>query len=86
MRQLLQKTALLLFAASILIWVIGGANRGFYKNRLVIEKEEAITGIVERIERPKFIPGIETPAIGIFIGGSFFLFSFLFKKPLTSSN
>lgn len=84
MRFLLRKTALLLVLAGILVWVIGGAKMGFTQDVQIIEKEDFL-GIVDRISRPKFIPGVEVPIIGAIAGGSFFLFSFLFKKPNNES-
>lgn len=80
MRILLRQLAIYLFATGILVWLIGGARRGFYVVSEDIHKIEAVTEIEYTDRHDKFLPGIEPLALGLISGGSIFLFSFLFPK------
>ncbi len=81
MRSLTRMFAYYVTAAALLIWMIGGARRGYYHTTEDIRKIEPITEMEYTETHPKFLPGIEFPAVGIIVGGSFWLMSFLFRKP-----
>lgn len=84
MRSILQRFAFLIVFAGTLIWLIGGARKGFYVVTEEIPKIEPITEIEYTERHDKFLPGIDFLLGGFILGGSFFLISFLFSKPLNS--
>mgnify|MGYP001254417466 FL=1 len=83
MRIVIQRIGLYLAVAGILIWLIGGARKGPYVISEEIEMIDLVTEQDYSERHPKFIPGIEPLFLGIILGGSFFLLSFLFSRPLT---
>jgi len=82
MKFVIQRIGLYLAAAGILIWLLGGARRGFYVISEDILKLDPITEIEYPERHPKFLPGVESLFLGAILGGSFYLLSFLFSKPL----
>ena len=82
----MRKLACYTVVAALLIWVIGGARLGFYHTTEDITKIEPITEIEYTETRAKFSPGIEFPAVGIFLGASLWLSSLLLRKPSTASS
>ena len=84
MRSILQKFALFVTCAGILIWLIGGARKGFYAVTEEIRLIEPVTEMEYTENHDKFLPGIDFLLGGFILGGSFFLISFLFPKPVKS--
>ena len=80
MRSILRKSASLIFLSGLLIWIIGGARFAFPSDSEYVTFIEPITEIEDGYWQNKYLPGVETLAIGIILGGSFFLSSFLFGK------
>lgn len=80
-RSFTRKLACYMTAAALLIWLIGGARTGLYHTTEDIRKIEPVTLMEYTETRAKFSPGIEFPAIGILMGASFWLTSFLLRKP-----
>lgn len=73
--------ALLLAIGVIAFWAASGADRGWTKTTVPVQKLDPITEI-EFVEYEKrFVPGVDFLIAGI--GASIFLFgtSFLFRKP-----
>ena len=79
MRFILRKIAALLLMSGILAWLIGGARLSFPTDQEQISTFDPITEIESSIWHPKFLPGVESLALGGILGGSFFLVSFLFR-------
>lgn len=77
----MRKLACYTVVATFLIWVIGGARMGFYHTTEDIKKIEPVTEMEYTETRAKFSPGIEIPAIGIFLGASLWLTSLILRKP-----
>ena len=80
-RSFSRKLAYYITAAALLIWLIGGARLGFFHTTEDIKRIEPITEIEYTETRAKFSPGIEFPVIGILMGASLWLTSFLLRKP-----
>ncbi|MDQ8203823.1 hypothetical protein [Pelagicoccus sp. SDUM812003] len=53
--------------ASMLLWLYGGGQIGFYREYYTIEKMDEILGIAYEERVPAFLPGIETLAGGFMI-------------------
>lgn len=79
MRSILRKIAALLLMSAILVWLIGGARLGFPIDQEQIATFDPITEIESTDWHPKFLPGVESLALGVILGGSLFLVSFLFR-------
>ena len=86
MRPSIQRIALYLTLAGALIWILGGARKGFYVISEEIPKVDPVTEIEYSERHDKFLPGIDFLLGGVILGGSFYLISFLFPKPLKSKS
>lgn len=86
MRIFLQRLALYVSLTGVIIWIIGGARRGFYVVSEEIHKIEPVTEIAYSDWHPKFLPGMETLLAALILSGSIFLLSFLFTQPSKSEN
>ncbi|MDG2170832.1 MAG: hypothetical protein P8L44_23225 [Opitutales bacterium] len=82
MRSAIRKIALYLTLAGALVWLLGGARKGFYVISEEIPKLDPVTEIEYSERHDKFLPGIDFLLGGVILGGSFYLISFLFPKPL----
>ena len=82
MRYLFQKIGFVLLVAGVVIWLLGGAKKGFYVVTEEIPQFEVITEIEYSETHPKLIPGIESLILGAILGGSFYLTSLLFSNKL----
>lgn len=85
MRDIIQRTALLIATAGVIMWLIGGAKIGLFVTDEYISVVEPITEIEDGDWHPKFLPGIETLMIGCVLAGSFFLGSFLISNKVNSN-
>ena len=70
MRPIIQRFAIYLAAAGILIWLLGGARLGFYVVAEKVVSVEPVTAIENTEWQDKFLPGIEFLAGGLIFGGS----------------
>ena len=86
MRPAVQTIALYIAIAGLLVWLVGGARKGFYVITEEIPKVEPVTEIEYTDQRNKFLPGIDFLIGGLILGGSFYLISFLFPKPSDSTS
>ena len=80
MRTVVQKIGLLTLSAAMAIWLIGGAKKGMYVTSEELILYDPVTQIEGIDNHEKFLPGVESLAIGIILGGSFYLISFLLPK------
>jgi hypothetical protein len=85
MRCALRLFALLLVLASVAWWSVAGARIGWWQTRIGVEATDAVTGLSVIEWQERFVPGVETPAVGLFVGGAFYLSSFLFRRKLPSN-
>tara|TARA_B110000037_G_C17024015_1_gene466567 strand:+ start:740 stop:1042 length:303 start_codon:yes stop_codon:yes gene_type:complete len=56
-----------IFIGSVLLWLWGGARPGWTMNEIVVWKVDEITGIDYPEAHEAFLPGVEFPALGLFI-------------------
>jgi hypothetical protein len=80
MRNIIQRTALILTMVGVFIWLIGGAKIGFFVTQEYISFHDPIAQIDGGKWHPKFLPGIEPLIISCILAGSIFLGSFLISK------
>ena len=84
MRSITQKLALYIAVAGMIVWLLGGARKGFYVITEELPIYEPVTEIYSTKRHDKFLPGIDFLFGGLILGGSFYFLSFLFPKPLNS--
>ena len=85
------KKILLILTAVVLLgtvgtWLVTGANRGWTKTKLAIEKTDPITGIEYPVFQKKFLPGVDFLGAGLIVavvlGGT----SLFFRSNKNNSN
>ncbi len=79
-----------IFAALVLLagfgfWGASGANRGWTKNSVALERTDEVTGIVSHEYRKKFVPGVDFLAGILLAAGALAGVSIFFRKPPTSN-
>jgi len=84
MRCALRLSALLLVLASVLWWLAAGARIGWWQTRVGVERTDEVTGLSVIEWQERFVPGVETPALGLLVGGALFGSTFLFRRNLAS--
>lgn len=58
---------------------------GWWQTRVGAERTDEITGLSVVEWRDQFVPGVETPALGLLVGAAGFAGSFLFRtKPAST--
>lgn len=77
-------TAVLLAALSW--WVAAGARFGWWQTRVGVERTDEITGLTVIEWQDRFVPGVETPALGLLVGGAGFAATFLFRRKAPATN
>jgi len=70
--------ALVMALVPALWWWHAGARLGFWQTQVAVTITDAVTGLTVQEWHPQFVPGIETPALGLALaaaalGVSFFL-------------
>lgn len=80
MRCALRLISLLLVLASVLWWSVTGARIGWWQTRVGVERSDPITGLSVIEWQERFVPGIETPALGLLLGCSVYVSSFLLRR------
>lgn len=68
MRLGLRILGLIILLGATGFWLAKGANRGWSKHSVAIEKTDEITGIPYREYEPRYVPGIEVAAGGGILG------------------
>ena len=76
MRSVIQKISICILCVGIVVWLIGGAKKGFYVSTEERPQLDPITEIEYTETHSKFLPGVESLAIGVLLGGFLFLGSF----------
>lgn len=85
MRTNLRLLALLLALAAAGGWYFLGANRGWTKTSVAVERTDEVTGLTVKDWEKKFVPGIELLAAGLGLSAALAAGSFLIRQPKTNS-
>ena len=75
-RRLLRTAAALLLVAAVVVWVAAGANRGWTKTTVPVQRTDEVTGITVDDYQKRFLPGVDflgaaVLGTGILAGASF---------------
>jgi len=79
-RIVLQVIGLILILGSVSFWAVGGAEVGWTKTSVAIEKIDPVTELAYQEYQDQFVPGVEFPAVGVVVGLAFIGFSFFLRK------
>ena len=80
MRNLVRILAAVLALVGLAVWLAGGANRGWTKNRVEKRTVDEVTGIEGITYEDRFVPGVDFLG-GLMIGAGVLAgVSFLFRK------
>ncbi len=82
MRCALRLPSLLLILASVLWWSAAGARIGWWQTAIAVERIDEVTGLSVIEWQERFVPGVETPALGLLLGGALYASTFLFRRKL----
>ena len=87
-RKMLQILAALLAVVVIAGWLVAGANKGWTKTSVPVQRTDEITGITVDEYQKRFVPGLEILGAGLFLAAVLAGGSFLFgaKKLNTEKN
>lgn len=80
MRALFGFAAIIVLSATAVWWHAAGANRGWSKNSVAVKTLDEITGIEQITEEKRFVPGIDTLAIGAVTAAALGGASLLFRR------
>lgn len=87
MRCLIHLSALLLALAAMIWWAAAGARIGWWQTRVGVERTDEITGLSVIEWQERFAPGIETPVLGLIMGGALYGSTYLLRrKPTPNQN
>jgi hypothetical protein len=86
MRRAIRLFSVLVFCVGLLWWLAVGARVGFWQTRVGVERTDEITGLTVVEWQERFVPGIETPLIGLAVGIAGFAASFLFRRKASTNN
>ncbi len=67
LRSILRRLAAGLAAVTLIVWLAGGAHRGWTKTSVPVEKTDEVTGLTYREYEPRFQPGVDLLAAGLAI-------------------
>lgn len=85
MRTKLRLLAAILALSAVAVWAALGANRGFTKTQIAVDKTDEITGITVKEWRDTFVPGVELLAGALGVSAAVFAASFLIRQPKSNS-
>lgn len=57
--------AVLLAVATLAVWLVTGAHRGFTQTSVAVEKTDEVTGLSYREYEPRFVAGVEVLGAGL---------------------
>ncbi|HLP07142.1 MAG TPA: hypothetical protein VK178_03190 [Opitutaceae bacterium] len=86
MSRLLRLSSVLLVVAALLWWGAAGARLGWWQTRVGVERTDEFTGLTVVEWQERFVPGVETPLVGLLLGGALFAGSFLFRRKASTNN
>jgi hypothetical protein len=86
-KRVLRILAGLVLVASVALWVATGANRGWTKTTVPVNKTDEVTGITVDDYQKRFVPGVDFLAAAllgsVILAGASFLFRT--RQPQTSN-
>ncbi len=82
MRCSLRLLAVLVFTASVAWWIAAGARVGWWQTRVAVERVDEITGLTVVDWQERFVPGIETPSVGLLVVAATFGLTFFLRRKL----
>ncbi len=82
MRCLLRLLCSALIFAACSWWIVTGARLGWWQTRVGVERVDEITGLSVVEWQERFVPGIETPLLGLLLGGAGFAATLIFRRTL----
>lgn len=85
MRCALRIIALLSFLSSLLWWSVAGARMGWWQTHVGVERTDEVTGLSVIDWQERFVPGVETPALGLLLAGALYSATLLFRRNLPSN-
>jgi hypothetical protein len=86
MRCTLRLIAVALLFAALAWWIAAGARVGWWQTRVGIERTDDVTGLSVIEWQERFVPGVETPLVGLLVGAAGFAGSFLFQRKRSTTN
>ena len=86
MRRALRWVALGILAATVVLWVVGGAHRGWSKSSVKVTILDEITGIEQITYQDRFVAGVDTLAVGAAAAAALFGASFLIRRSAPPRN
>lgn len=86
MRVVLQVLGLIIILGTVGFWAVGGAEVGWTKTSVAIERIDPVTEIAYQEYEDQFVPGVEFPAVGALLGLAVIGFSFFLRKHPTHSD
>ncbi len=61
----LRRAAVALAALTLLVWLLGGAHRGWTQTSVPVEKTDEVTGLTYREYQRRFRPGVDFLGAGL---------------------
>jgi hypothetical protein len=61
----LRRAAVVLAGLTLLVWLGGGAHRGWTQTSVPVEKTDEVTGLTYREYQPRFRPGVDFLGAGL---------------------
>lgn len=61
----LRRAAVALAGLTLLVWLGGGAHRGWTQTSVPVEKTDEVTGLTYREYQPRFRPGVDFLGAGL---------------------
>ena len=80
MKRVLRILALLLALATLTLWLLSGANRGWTKTSVPVTEIDEVTGIESVNYQSRFVPGVDFVALALLGTGLLAGASFLFNR------
>jgi len=76
-RRSLRFTGLAIAALVVAFWLLSGADRGWTKTSVTIQKTDEVTGLEYPVIENRFVPGVEFLALGTLAGLALSALTFL---------
>ena len=82
-KQVLRLVAALLLLTALAVWVATGANRGWTRTSVPVQRTDEVTGITVDDYQKRFVPGVDLLGVALLGSGILAGASFLFRKSQT---
>lgn len=79
-KKVLRLTAVLLVLAALALWGATGANRGWTKTTVPVQRTDEVTGITVDDYQKRFVPGVDFLGVALLGSGILMGASFLFRN------